>query len=65
MPDNQTDRIRTPVEIASRMFLDQNDRLPSQLLGPERPTREQKVGGVSQDLVIDEVLKDLEILNGS
>lgn len=61
MAEPQINRIQTPIDMAFNLLQGENERIPGQLLGPERPTRQQKVDGVSQDVIIEEVLKDLEV----
>ena len=60
MPEQPINRIQTPVELAAKLFAEQSEKLVGQLLGPQQPVRRQMVGDIPQDVVVDEVLKDLE-----
>jgi hypothetical protein len=60
MPDDRINKIQVPVDMAVKLFEDQNERIAGQLLGPERPTRRQMVGDISQDAMIEAALRDIE-----
>jgi hypothetical protein len=60
MPDDRVNKIQVPVDMALKLVQDQNERISGQLLGPERPTRRQMVGDISQDVIIEAALRDME-----
>jgi hypothetical protein len=53
-------RIQTPIDLAVRMFNAQQERLMTTIVGPERQTRREMVGGVPLEQILPNILADME-----
>ena len=64
MPRDNEDinRIQAPVDLATKMFMDQQDRLLNTIVGPPKRTRREMVGGIPIEEILPVVLENMEQL---